>query len=648
MTTAVEMASDRAYLDEDAIKGVVDASEAQKRYGEERAKRLRADAATQFIEASLSEKYKHFQKDPWIEEAARAKDVKTMFPDNRCEMLIVGAGFGGIQYATSMIEQAGISPKNLRIIDTAGGFGGTWYYNRYPGLMCDIESYLYLPFLEETGFIPKHRYSYGEEIRKYAEYIAEKYNFADSAVFSTKAEKLTWIENAKEWEVELTQRIKGQPPVSITIRSTFVATVNGVLNWLKLPDLPGLLDYKGDVFHIARWNYGITGGSPDDPSLSRLQDKRVAIIGTGCSAVQAIPHLAKWSKHLYVVQRTPASVDRRDQKPTYENEFRNSVATKPGWQRERLRNFHQHFTSGKKPDEDLVGDQWTQSIMLPISGNPEGPKAPEELPAYFQKLQELDLPRQNSIRGRVTKTVKDADIAEKLQAWYPTWCKRPAFHDDYLDAFNKQNVTLLDTNGKDPEKITENSIQIDGKDYPVDIMIFATGFRAPFSGTPAEKANMAIIGRNGATMTELWSRNGPSTLHGVLDHNFPNLFLSGPWQSSTSPNFLFNVGALSKHCAYILTQAKQKAGGKPFAVAPSAEAAKNWGDQVLMRSLPMAAIIGCTPGYFNNEGELDKVPPEFQPIMAKSGLWGSGIEDFVANIEAWRNEGSLQGVVVEV
>lgn len=205
------------------------------------------------------------------------------------------------------------------VVDPAGGFGGTWYYNRYPGLQCDIESYLYLPLLEETGYMPKHRYASGEEIRTYANAIVEKYGLADSAVFQTKAEKLVWDEASKEWQVELTQKRKGQPSKVLNISAQFVAAVNGVLNWSKLPGLPGISDYRGDVFHSSRWNYSVTGGSPADPSLENLKDKRVAIIGTGASAVQAVPHLAKWSKHLYVVQRTPSAVDTRGQRETDPN-----------------------------------------------------------------------------------------------------------------------------------------------------------------------------------------------------------------------------------------------------------------------------------------------------------------------------------------
>jgi cation diffusion facilitator CzcD-associated flavoprotein CzcO len=628
---------------------------ALKRYEDERDKRLRDDANDQFVDISRSDKFHSFLDDPWVDHAA-IKDLQDMFPAGHCELLILGAGWGGLLYAIRMI-QAGIKPQDIRIVDTAGGFGGTWYWNRYPGLSCDIESYSYLPLLEETGYVPRHRYSEGEEIRTYAEFAAKKWGVADSAVFLTKAEKLTWDEESREWQVDLLQQRRGpsqqrtgeppQPPKALTVRARFVATVNGVLSWPKLPGVPGILDFNGDIFHSSRWNYAVTGGSPADPSLTNLQGKRVAIIGTGATAVQIIPHLARWAKHLFVVQRTPAAVDHRHQQETDPDWFRNEVAASSGWQRERLRNFHQHLTTEKQPPINLVRDGWTDAIgMVAIAGNAAGPKTPDELPEYMQKLHAIDLPRQDRIRARVSQEVKDSATAEKLQPWYPTWCKRPAFHDQYLSTFNRDNVTLIDTDGKGLDRITSDSIVAGDECHAVDLIIFATGFRAPFTGSPADKGNMTIIGRNGVSMSDEWARSGPSTQHGVLDCNFPNLFLSGPWQASNSPNYLFNVDAHAKNSAYILTEAKRRAGSSLFSVATTSAAAEAWGMEVLMHSAPMAALIGCTPGYFNVEGAIDRAPPEMQVVMARSGLWGQGIEDFVRILEAWQQEGSMQGIEV--
>ena len=640
---ANKMASDEAYHD-DGVNGV-DTLQVEKRYGEERAKRLRDDTNDQFVEVHLSDKFKHFQEDPWVDSTA-VKDIQVMFPENRCQMLILGAGWGGLLYAVQMVE-AGIRPEDIRIIDTAGGFGGTWYWNRYPGLMCDVESYIYLPLLEETGYIPRHRYSYSEEIRDYTNLVAKKWGLADSAVFQTKAEKIVWNEAAKEWEVELTQHRKGEPACTMNIHTQFIVAASGLLNWPKLPNFPGVLDYKGDTFHTSRWNYALTGGSPADPSLNKLHDKRVAIIGTGATAVQAIPHLARWSKHLYVVQRTPSAVDCRDQRETDEDWFRKNVATSAGWQRERIRNFHQHFTTNEKPSVNLVDDEWSRAPSYSaIIGGPTGPKSVQEIPAYTGTLRALDVRRQNRVRTRVEQIVKDPSVANKLQAWYPTWCKRPCFHDDYLPTFNRDNVTLLDTDGKGVDRLTSDSIVIGDQSYPVDIIIFATGYRTPVSGSPAERANLNIIGRNGVSMSEAWAQNGPTTLHGVLDCNFPNLFLSGAWQASAGPNFSFVLQMLARHAAYIVAEARRKADGQAFTVQPTPAAAEDWGTQIMMRAAAMAAVAGCTPSYLNAEGAVDRIPPEKQMQAARSGIWGAGIEDFLVHVEAWRAEGGMQGIEV--
>ncbi|KAF2634160.1 FAD/NAD(P)-binding domain-containing protein [Massarina eburnea CBS 473.64] len=634
-----------SYQDEGLL--AVDALQVEQRYGEERAKRLRPEGDSQFIDISHSPEHQSFLDDPWVDPKT-IKDVKSLFPDGRCKMLILGAGMGGLVYAVRMI-QAGVKPEDIRVVDLAGGFGGTWYWNRYPGLSCDIESYSYFPLLEETGYVPKHRYSYGEEIRGYANLIAEKWGISENAAFQTKATKLVWYADSKEWTAKLEQKRNGEQPQELDVRAEYVVTVNGALNWAKLPGIPGLLDFKGDIFHAARWNYSATGGSPADPSLTKLEGKRVAIIGTGCTAVQIIPHLAQWAKQLYVVQRTPASVDNREQKETDEEWFHKEIAASPGWQRERMRNFHQHFTPEKQPEKNLIDDAWTHAQgLIGLTGTTHGPKTPDELPAYIKKLRELDLPRQNRIRKRVEEEVHDPELAKRLQAWYPSWCKRPVIHADYLTTFNRENVTLIDTEGKGLDSITSDSIVSGDKSYPVDIIICATGFRAPFTGTPAEKANAAFIGRDGISMSEAWGQKGPLTQHAVLDQNFPNLFLSGPWQGCNSPNYLFGVDTHAKHAAYIYAESQRRAAGKKFAVSPTPEAAENWSMQVAMHSLPMGAIIGCTPSYFNVEGGLDQVPPEMQMIMARSGLWGSGIEDFIDIVEAWRKEGSMQGIQVEV
>ncbi|KAJ5715778.1 uncharacterized protein N7483_012959 [Penicillium malachiteum] len=557
-------------------------AEIQIRYEQERKKRLRDDGNAQYIEVAKSPQHEHFVEDPWVEPLA-VKSIYDKFPNQKTEMLIIGAGWGGIQNAVRMVE-AGISPDNIRIIDPA-------------------------------------------------------------------AQEIVWDDKAKEWSASLTQRRGGQSE-TLKIRSKFVTIAAGVLNWPKLPSIPGILDYQGDMFHSARWAYNITGGSPKDPSLTKLKDKQVLVVGTGATAVQIIPHLAKWCKHLYVVQRSPASVGVRDQRETGKEWFYEEVANSKGWQRERIRNFHQHFTLEEPPSVNLVDDGWTRAPgLVGLTGNAAGPKSPEEIPAYAARLVEIDISRQQGIHARVDQEVQDPITAEKLKPWYPVWCKRPLFHDDYLKTFNRDNVTLVDTEGKGIDRMTADSVVIGDEAYEADIIIFATGFLAPPSGTPAKKADMSVIGLNGVSMSTEWHQFGPPTLHGVIDSKFPNMFLSGPQQAAASGNYRFNLDEYAKHISYILTEAKRKAASSrsedaSFALAPSTEAAEDWAMQVLMHAAPMGVAMGCTPGYFNLEGDLDRVPPEYRMILARSGLWGSGIEHWLGIIENWRASGDMEGIVV--
>lgn len=325
------------------------------------------------------------------------------------------------------------------------------------------------------------------------------------------------------------------------------------------------------------------------------------------------------------------------------------MANCAGWQLKRNKNFLQQFTTGKRPAINLVDDGFANATGIsPLVGNPAGPSKVEELPAYIQALHAIDLLRMNRIRDRVQNVVEDPSVAEKLKPWYPTWCKRPCFNDGYLEAFNRDNVTLLDTAGKGMDCITSDSIVVAGQSYPVDLIIFSTGFTVPFGGSPAEKAHMSIRGRNGVSMSEEWARNGPTTLHGVIDSNFPNLFLPGLWQGVVSINYLFSLDSLAKHAAYMLKTARSKVKtGDRFAIAPTTAAVEDWALQIMKRSAIMSVVMGCTPGYYNLEGGINKIKPEVQLRMARGAGWGAGLESFLEYVETWRAEGSMQGIEVQ-
>lgn len=614
------------------------------KYGEEKDKRVKEDGKNQYVQLADSDRWGSLSRDPWVDHDALNASPDNLNDGDEVKALILGAGYGGLLYAVRLI-QAGFDAKDIRIADVAGGFGGTWYWNRYPGLMCDVESYVYMPLLEETGYMPKHRYSYGTELREHADRIADKWGVRAS--FRTAAEASTWDEGARRWVTKLRQDRgpDGGGDVHLTVRSQFLVNANGVLNHPKMPR--GLENFGGEAFHAARWDYGVTGGSPSDWSLDKLKGKRVGIIGTGATAIQVVPQLAKWAGELYVFQRTPSSVAERGQRETDPAEWEAKIAAKKGWQRERTRNFNQ-FCTAQREGVNVVDDGWTKALAYyTLVGTPqEKPLGMEDIPQHIATMVALDFNYSDGNRRRVEEVIKDKEVAERLKAWYPVWCKRPAFHDEYLPAFNLSHVHLVDTEGKGVTGATETGVVVGDKEYPIDVLILSTGYRLPMAdnGEPGSHSNMVFTGRGGRTLADKWATQGATTLHGVLTSGFPNLFLTGPAQTGACPNFAWGQNVLSQHVAYIVAQAHERSG--PTAVVePSVEAEEGWSGLIMAFSGLMAPIGICTPSYINSEGGLPSDPVEGMKAMRGAG-YGHGMNAFEDVLVAWREEGSLAGLVV--
>jgi cation diffusion facilitator CzcD-associated flavoprotein CzcO len=630
------------------------AADPMQKYDQERIRRLKPEGITQYIDLATSDKFREYRDDPWLEEEGEI--VPALKDGGHCKYLIFGAGFGGLLFAINLIK-AGVDVKDIYILDSAGGFGGTWYWNRYPGLMCDVESYIYLPLLEDTGYMPKHKYAYGPEIRDYANKLADQFGLRHNASFQMQGKELRWDESSNTWVASLTHaQTSSNEGTDLTVTAQFVIAAGGLLNNPKLPGVDGIKDFQGHSFHSSRWDYKFTGGTPSDPTLANLQGKSVGIIGTGATCIQVLPQLAKWAKEVYVFQRTPSSVDVRQNSPTDPDWFNEQVGNKKGWQRERATNFNLFVTNtNPKPDVDLINDGWSK--IAAYSALIGGPAAltltPEGVPAYIGALHAMDYPRQESIRQRVASIVKDPSTAEKLKPYYPSWCKRPAFHDDFLLCFNQPNVHLIDVStGKGVEKLTSTALITNGTEYPLDCLIYSTGFRSPSVGSPAARAGLTIIGRNGLSLDQKWT-DGVATLHGVCSHDFPNLFWPGPIQAGATANQIFVLDTLAEHVAFIIAAAEKRPGGKKkkMIIEPSKEAEEEWTMRIAQLALSSAPIIGCTPGYLNAEGEMDKVMGmgvEAQMKAARGGIWGAGINNYVRVIGEWREDGGLQGLEVKV
>jgi len=577
------------------------------KYRAERDKRLRTEGNEQYVE--IKGRFAHYLEDPYVAPITRAPLA------DEVEVVVIGGGFGGL-LAGARLREAGIS--DIRIIEKGGDFGGTWYWNRYPGAACDIESYIYLPLLEEVGYMPVEKYTRAPEILKYCRQIGEHFDLYKGAVFQTEVTELRWDDAASRWIIKTN---KGD-----AMRARFVIMANGPLHRPKLPGIPGVESYKGHSFHTSRWDYGYTGGDPMG-NLTGLKDKVVGIIGTGATSVQCVPHLGASAKHLYVFQRTPSSIDVRNNRPT-DPEWVKSL--KPGWQQARMDNFNA-LISGVEQDEDLVNDGWTDIIVnLGVVARNRGQKTNGK---NAGKLLELaDFRKMEQIRARAEAIVKDPNVAEALKPYYRQFCKRPCFHDEYLDTFNRPNVTLVDTNGKGVERITEKGIVANGKEYELDCLIYGTGFEV---GTGyARRAGYEVYGRGGQSLTDKW-KDGVATFHGFFSRGFPNMFIVSNAQSGFTANFPHMLSAQSHHMAYVI---KHCADRQVRTLEASQEAESEWIETIMDVAMQRQKFLEeCTPGYYNNEGKPSAA-------AVRNGPYGAGSIAFIELLEKWRAEGSLQGL----
>ena len=582
----------------------------RKKYAAERTKRLRADANHQYQE--ITGAHAHYNMDPYVKPGFTRPALH-----EELDVVIVGGGFGGLLSA-ARLQKAGIT--NIRIIEKAGDFGGTWYWNRYPGAQCDIESYVYLPLLEETGYIPKEKYSFAPEIFAHAQRIGKHFNLYEKACFQTQIKEVRWNEEEGRWTIT-TDR-------DDVFKARFVIMSSGPLNRPKLPAIPGIEKFKGHTFHTSRWDYNYTGGDTTG-GMHKLKDKRVGIIGTGATAIQSVPRVAQYAKQLYVFQRTPSSVDERGNKPTDPEWVR---TLKPGWQDYRNTNFCS-ILAGLPVDEDLVGDKWTSlfKMLSKLMAGKEASGLSDEAMAYLSEV--ADYQKMNEIRDRVSSIVRDPATAEALKPWYGQWCKRPTFNDEYLPTFNQPNVKLVDTKGKGVERVTETAVVVDGVEYEVDCLIYATGFEVGTAYT--RRAEFEVYGRDGVSLSDYWAK-GMKTFHGFLSHGFPNLFHMGLTQTGLAPNFTYMLNGQAEHIAHIITQVNTR---NAQAVEPTPEAEAEWVKLVTAPTFMTAYQDICTPGYYNGEGKR-----EGQGFLESQ--YPEGAVPFYNMLARWREQGNCEGLIV--
>lgn len=578
----------------------VDFESLHQRYLAERDKRLRPDGVHQYQRLAVDST---LVDDPYSEPIIRE-------PRNQeTDVLIVGGGFSGIVSA-SVLRKAG--NYSLVIVEDGGDFGGTWYWNRYPGARCDIESYIYLPMLEDVGTIPSERYVSATEIFEHAKRLGRHFGLYQDALFQTRITEAVWDDDISRWIVTTDREDR--------ILARFLILGSGqLLSRPKLPGIPGLDTFEGRTFHTSRWDYDFTGGDTTG-GLDNLRDKRVAVIGTGATAIQVVPEVAKYAQELVVFQRTPSIVDFRGNRPT-SPEW--AASLQPGWHSDRMRNFDQ-MIEGRRPEVALVEDQWSQIWARPAFLHLPADNRPAAAIEY-------DYLQMNRIRDRVDAIVSDKATAESLKPYYSRFCKRPCFSDHYLQAFNQDNVVLVDTDGRGVDRATPRGLVFEEVEYELDLIIFATGFES-FSKSPSESGRYTIVGEDSLTLDQKWS-SGFRSLHGMATAGFPNMFVLGSGrQSATSVNIPHRILRQAEHAVAVITTLLD-GGVQSMRVTPAAE--QEWADVVATTRAGFdieAQMRECTPGYYNNEGDLSGEVP-----VIASG-YGGGTDAFVAELARWRDE----------
>ena len=506
----------------------------------------------------------------YLEDVYSAAPVPRESLTDDVEIVVVGAGFAGM-LLWYKLQKAGFT--DVRFCEKGGDVGGTWYWNRYPGIACDVESYSYLPLLEEMDYIPTMKFASGFEIMEYCQKFAKKFNFYERCLFHTTVEETKWDEDDRRWTVHTNR--------GDAMRARYVILANGILTTPKLAKIQGMGSFAGESFHTSRWNYD-----------TDLTNKRVGIIGTGATAVQVIPEIAKAVKELFVFQRTPSSIDVRDQRETTSEEM-STWQTEPGWARARRARFARISagrTAMKANDDYLAGkvadfkERKAYDRVL----------SPEEL---IEKQLNTNFRIMEQIRARVDAIVEDPKTAASLKPYYPYGCKRPTFHDEYLPTFNKANVTLVDTAPRGVTEISPKGVIHDGIEYALDVLIYATGFQWMATST----FNM-ITGRNGQTLSSKWKAEGTKTFLGLHSHGFPNLFIiSGPQGGGGSFNF---TDAIDQHADYVVWMLETLRNNMHTVVDVKKEPEQEYAEHCRIADITSQPLRDCI-SYYNGHGDAE-------------------------------------------
>jgi cyclohexanone monooxygenase len=516
-------------------------------------------------------------------------------PTTALDAVIIGAGFSGMYMLKSLRDQLGLK---ARVLEAGSGVGGTWYWNRYPGARCDSDSYIYCytfdkQLLQEWEW--SERYPEQDEILRYLEHVAARHDLKRDIQFEACVTSAAFDEQNNLWTVKT--------EAGETFSARYLIPAVGSLSTVNLPPFKGLETFKGRWYHTSRFPHGGVD----------FTNKRVAVVGTGATAVQAIPEIAYQAKQLTVFQRTanycvPARNGHVDpevvkaRKARYDEVVNNTRNSFFGFELNFIPKSVLETTPEEREREfDRMWDEGGFAYWLAnyqdMFFNPEA----NRLCADY-------------IERKIRKTVKDPEVAERLiPKGYAYGTKRQPLDSNYYETFNKDNVTLVDAKADGPiEAITETGIRAGGRDYPCDIIVFATGFDA-MTG-PLKALN--ITGRGGRALNDEW-KDGPRSYLGISVAGFPNLFtLTGP----QSPSVLSNMPvSIEQHVEWVrdCIAHLERTGKATIEAKPEAQQA--WVAHV-NEIVNMTLMPGANSWYMS--ANIPGKPKAFLPYLGLEGVGG--------------------------
>ncbi len=520
-------------------------------------------------------------------------------PPSEIDAVIVGAGFAGL-YMLHRLRGLGIT---ARVFEAGDGVGGTWYWNRYPGARCDVESMEYQYGFD--GDLPKawkwsERYATQPEILEYINYVADRFELRDGVQFETRVTSASFDEATNRWSV---QTNRGD---NVSAKYCIMAT--GCLSSFSVPKFKGLDSYKGDWYHTGAWPHeGVD-----------FTGKRVGIIGTGSSAIQSIPIIAEQAAHLTVFQRTPnfsvpadnGPIDSEYQARLSENfteHRREALDTQAGL----VRTFNNQsvFEVDEETRMREFQNRWKAGSFA-VAGAFNDLAVKKEANDFIADF----------VRSKIREVVHDAATAELLcPKDYPFGTKRLCVDSHYFQTFNRDNVSLVDVKNAPIEEITEKGLRTGGKEYEFDCLVFATGFDA----MTGSLTNIDIRGREGLPLKEKWSA-GPRTYLGLQSVGFPNMFtITGPGSPSVLANMIV---AIEQHVDWISDCVQYMRTNNLATIEANLDAEDTWVEHV--NEVANKTLYPQANSWYLGANVPGK-PRVFMPYVGGLGTYGKKLQDVV-------------------